>query len=45
MLKKITHSSATSMHLMTGAVQLVRHDMYNCPINAQIRAADDDQSD
>ena len=44
MLKKITHSSATSARLMTRTVQLLRHDVCNCPINAQIRAAGD-QSD
>ena len=44
MLKKITHSSATNAHLMTRTTQLLRHDVSNCPIKAQIRAADD-QSD
>ena len=32
MVKKITHSSATNMHLMMRDVQLLRHDAYSCPI-------------
>ena len=44
MLKKITHSSATSASLVTRTVELLRHDVCNCPFNAQIRVADD-QSD
>ena len=44
MLKKITHSSATNMCLVTRTVKLLRHGTCNCTIKAQIRAADD-QSD
>ena len=32
MPKKKIHSSATSASLMTRTVQLLRHDVYNCPI-------------
>ena len=40
--KELTHSSATSAHLMTRSVQFLRHDVCNCTITAQIRVADDE---
>ena len=41
MPKKKSHSSATSASSMTRTVQLLRHDAYNCPITAEIRAVVD----
>ena len=37
MLRKITHSSATSARLMTRTVQLLRHDAYNCQLTSARR--------